>query len=501
MRKNLKLLGAVALIGMTSGAMPGLGQPLSAQDDDVSIHAGSVEVPVNKSQVITADRPIARAMIGNDEVADIFPISDRSVYVLGKALGTTSLTLYDSSNNVLAVMDVAVGPDVIGLRNQVGQLMPDERIDAHISNQSIVLSGTVSSAGAADRAVQLARAYAGDKVVNLMSLGGSQQVMLEVRFAEVNRSVGKDLGVRSRFSSTGGRLNGVTGTGATLRSGEPITTTTTFGDANSSTTITTETPGADILGVSQVAGSFGVITRTFSDVLGLDIDFTLDALEEKGLAKTLAEPTLISLSGERASFLAGGEFPIPVSQANSGQGGGGGGFSAITVEFKPFGVSLGFTPTVLSDNTINLLVEPEVSSIDPSASVTVGGLSVPGLRTRRASTVLELRDGESFAIAGLIQQDFETTVEQVPLLGSLPIIGSLFRSSGFRKGETELLIVVTPRLVQPIKPEQVRLPTDRVPDPIQADVLLNGTMYRPEKVEPNGAEGASDASEESDYEF
>lgn len=482
MRSNLKLLGAVALIGMTSGAMPGLGQPVSAQNDDASIHAGSVEVPVNKSQVITADRPIARAMIGNDEIADIFPISDRSVYVLGKQLGTTSLTLYDRSNNVLAVMDVAVGPDVIGLRSQVEQLLPDEQIDAHISNQSIVLSGTVSSAGAADRAVQLARAYAGNNVVNLMSLGGSQQVMLEVRFAEINRSVGKDLGVRTFFNSRGGRLSGVTGSGSTL----------TPGDGNSNF-------GNGDLQVSSVTNAFGIVTRSFTDVLGLDVDVALDALEAKGLSKTLAEPTLIALSGETASFLAGGEFPIPVAQTGGGQGNNNG--SAFTVEFKPFGVSLGFTPTVLSDNTINLLVEPEVSSIDPSASINVGGISIPGLSTRRASTVLELRDGESFAIAGLIQQDFETTVDQVPLLGSLPIIGSLFRSSGFRKGETELLIVVTPRLVQPIKPDQVRLPTDRVADPVQADVLLNGTMYRPEPVAPNGAEVPGSDSEESDYEF
>lgn len=482
MRSNLKLLGAVALIGMTSGAMPGLGQPVSAQNDDASIHAGSVEVPVNKSQVITADRPIARAMIGNDEIADIFPISDRSVYVLGKQLGTTSLTLYDRSNNVLAVMDVAVGPDVIGLRSQVEQLLPDEKIDAHISNQSIVLSGTVSSAGAADRAVQLARAYAGANVVNLMSLGGSQQVMLEVRFAEINRSVGKDLGVRTFFNSRGGRLSGVTGSGSTL----------TPGDGNSNF-------GNGDLQVSSVTNAFGIVTRSFTDVLGLDVDVALDALEAKGLSKTLAEPTLIALSGETASFLAGGEFPIPVAQTGGGQGTNNG--SAFTVEFKPFGVSLGFTPTVLSDNTINLLVEPEVSSIDPSASINVGGISIPGLSTRRASTVLELRDGESFAIAGLIQQDFETTVDQVPLLGSLPIIGSLFRSSGFRKGETELLIVVTPRLVQPIRPDQVRLPTDRVADPVQADVLLNGTMYRPEPVAPNGAEVPSSDSEESDYEF
>uniref|UniRef100_UPI00343B72AC type II and III secretion system protein family protein n=1 Tax=uncultured Altererythrobacter sp. TaxID=500840 RepID=UPI00343B72AC len=478
---SLKTLGAAALIGMASGTLPAVATPLVAQDD-MGIHAGSIEVPINKSQVITADRPIARAMIGNDEIADIFPISDRSVYVLGKTLGTTSLTLYDRSNNVLAVMDVAVGPDVIGLREQVAMLMPDEPIDASISNESIVLSGTVSSAGAADRAVQLARAYAGDNVVNLMALGGSQQVMLEVRFAEVSRSVGKDLGVRSFFNSNGGRLSGVTGAGATLTPGAGGSN---FGNGD--------------LEVSSVTNAFGIVTRSFTDVLGLDIDIALDALEAKGLSKTLAEPTLISLSGERASFLAGGEFPIPVVQNGGGQSGAGGGNNGITIEFKPFGVSLGFTPTVLSDNTINLIVEPEVSSIDPSASINVGGLSIPGLSTRRASTVLELRDGESFAIAGLIQQDFETTVDQVPLLGSLPIIGSLFRSSSFRKGETELLIIVTPRLVQPIRPDQVRLPTDRVADPIPAEVLLNGNAYNPVPVAPNGAETTSSA--ETDYEL
>jgi len=475
MRISLKTFSAAIALGVA----PLAATPLAAQGSETSIHAGSVEVPVNKSQVITADRAISRAMIGNDAVADIFPISDRSVYVLGKSLGTTSLTLYDRGNNVMAVMDVAVGPDVIGLRNQMTSLMPEENIDARISNESIVLSGTVSGAGVADRAVQLAKAYAGDKVVNLMSMGGSQQVMLEVRFAEVSRGVGKDLGVSSFFRSNGGRFNGAIGSGAALRP---------------------DSTGSGVLELDSITGSFGVITRSFSDVLGLDIDAALDTLESKGLSKTLAEPTLVALSGERASFLAGGEFPIPVAQSNSGQAGG---TNAITVQFKPFGVSLGFTPTVLSDKTINLVVEPEVSSIDPTASVTVGGLTVPGLQTRRASTVLELRDGESFAIAGLIQQDFKTTVDQVPLLGSLPIIGSLFRSSSFQKGETELLIVVTPRLVQPIRPDQVRLPTDRVPDPVQADVLLNGTAYRPVPLEPNGAEAPASAeqAQEDDYDY
>jgi pilus assembly protein CpaC len=188
------------------------------------------------------------------------------------------------------------------------------------------------------------------------------------------------------------------------------------------------------------------------------------------MAKTLAEPTLVALSGEKASFLAGGEFPIPVVQ----NGGGAGGSQAFTIEFKPFGVSLGFTPTVLADGVINMVVEPEVSSIDPAASITVNGLRVPGLQTRRASTTLELRDGESFAMAGLIRQDFQTTVRQLPILGSIPIIGSLFRSSGFQRGETELLIVVTPRLVQPVKPEQIALPTDRVENASETELFLMG---------------------------
>ncbi|WFL76630.1 type II and III secretion system protein family protein [Altererythrobacter arenosus] len=487
MRTRLKTFSAAIAFGLTAGALPLAAVPAAAQGE-TSIHAGSVEVPINKSQVISADRPIARAMIGNDEIADIFPISDRSVYVLGKKFGTTSLTLYDRGNNVLAVMDIAVGPDVTGLREQMGNLLPNENIDAYISNESIVLSGTVSGAGAADRAVQLAKAYAGENVINLMSLGGSQQVMLEVRFAEVSRNVGKDLGVRTFFNGRGGRFSGATGPGTTLTPGA--------GNSNF---------GNGDLQVESVLGAFGVVTRSFTDVLGLDIDVALDALEDKGLSKTLAEPTLVALSGERASFLAGGEFPVPVAQAIGGQGGAGGGSAAITVEFKPFGVSLGFTPTVLSDNVINLLVEPEVSAIDPTASITVGGLSIPGLSTRRASTVLELRDGESFAIAGLIQQDFKTTVEQVPLLGSIPIIGSLFRSSSFQKGETELLIVVTPRLVQPVRPEQVRLPTDRVGDPVQADVLLNGVAYQPKPVAPNGATPLPQAGEpqpvEEEYDY
>ncbi|MGC1270891.1 MAG: type II and III secretion system protein family protein [Croceibacterium sp.] len=471
--------------------------PAQAQDGSGSLHAGSIEVPVNKSQVVTADRAIGKAMIGNAEVADVLPISERSVYVLGKKMGTTSLTLYGHDNRVLAVMDIAVGPDVEALRSQFADLIPGQQIDARISNDSIILSGTVSDPGAADRAAQIARAFAGDKVINLISMGGSQQVMLEVRFAEVQRNIGEQLGVQAFLngrdvSGVLGGTAGITPQDSTITSSIPLPG---GGTASTSTTVTT---GALTLGA--LSDTFGILKGAFS-LGGLDVTGFLNALERKGMAKTLAEPTLLALSGERASFLAGGEFPVPVVQSGGGAGGGGG--NSITVEFKPFGVSLGFTPTVLGDNVINLVVEPEVSSIDPSASITLNGLVVPGLQTRRASTTIELRDGESFAIAGLLRRDFSTTIRQLPILGSLPIIGSLFRSSTFQKGETELLIVVTPRLVAPLRPEQVVMPTDRVEDPDAARTLLLGDDYRELSTPPAaGAEGATGAAAKgSDYEL
>lgn len=476
MKPMLSGLAAVAAMAAALSA-----SPAAAQLAESSLHAGSLEVPVNKSQVVTADRPIARALVGNPAIADVLPISERSVYVLGKAFGTTSLTLYDRANRVIAVMDIEVGPDVEGLRSQIAQIIPGQPVEARISAGSILLSGMVSDAGAADRATQLAKAYAGDKVINLISIGGSQQVMLEVRFAEVNRQIGEKLGVSGFGLSNGGTFRGAVGEGASFIGGTPGAVTTTLdGAGNIIGSTTTATPPQLKLGA--ITDAFGIFNKVFS-IGSVNIDATLDVLERKGLAKTLAEPTLIALSGEKASFLAGGEFPIPVLQSNSSGGNGGGG-GGITVEFKPFGVSLGFTPTVLGDRVISMIIEPEVSSIDPSASITINGLVVPGLQTRRASTTVELRDGESFAIAGLLRRDFQTTVRQLPVLGSIPIIGSLFRSSSFNKGETELMIVVTPRLVAPLRREQVRLPTDRVDDPRPFDVLFNGDGYRPKALPP-----------------
>lgn len=452
------LLTVLALAVPTCLALPAVAQ-------DQGIHAGTMEVPVNKSQVVSADRAIARAMVGNADVADVVPISERSIYVLGKAFGTTSLTLYDRTNRVIAVMDVEVGPDVEGLREQMADLVPGQPIEARISAGNLLLTGLVNDPGAANRAAQLAKAYAGDKVINLLTVGGSQQVMLEVKFAEINRQMGEKLQVSGFGLSDDGTFRGALGEGASLVGAGPPT-------------------------LGAISDAFGIFSKSFS-IGSLSLDGTLDLLERKGLAKTLAEPTLVALSGERASFLAGGEFPVPVLQS-SGTGGGGG--TGITVEFKPFGVSLAFTPTVLGDKVISLVVEPEVSSIDPSASVTVNGLVVPGLQTRRASTTVELRDGESFAIAGLLRSEYQTTVRQLPLLGNIPILGALFRSSSFQKGETELLIVITPRLVAPLRPSQVRLPTDRIADPQPVDVLTTGDSYRPVPLPPVAGALPADAA-------
>lgn len=494
LNKPMRRLALLALSCAMVAAVPATAADYNAS----ALRGGTLQVPLNKSQVVTADRPIAKAMIaspeGEKQIADILPITDRSIYVLGKNMGTTSLTLYDSAGRVLSVLDIAVGPDVESLETQLRDLVPNEPIQARISNDSIVLTGLVNDAASVDRAIQIAKTYAGDKVVNLMSVGSSQQVMLEVRFAEVNRTAGREIGVNGFGTSRNGTFGGVTGRGSGWVPGTQGTNTDVLDAAGNLISRTIEGGSDPFLARSAITGMFGIIRKSFN-IGSVNIDAMLNALEERGLSKTLAQPTLIALSGDRASFLAGGEFPVPVAQSGSGGGTGGNNVSAITVEFKPFGVSLGFTPTVLGDKTINLIVEPEVSEIDPSASLTLNGITIPGLRTRRASTTLELRDGESFAIAGLLARDFKTNVQQMPILGSIPILGALFRSTQFQKGETELLIVVTPHLVAPLRPDQVQLPTDRVNDPNEASTFLLGQPYDPKELPPiaPSAQGAPSA--------
>lgn len=465
--KAATLFRRMALVAAATGAIA-ISRPASAQVRLASgVDAGELDVPVNKSQVLRADRPYAKALIGNPDIADIVPISASSVYVLGKKTGTTSLTLYDRSNRLIAVVDVVVGPDVTTLKHQLADLLPGDTIAARMSNDSVILEGMVHDAVEADKAVQIAETFAPGKVVNMLSLGSAQQVMLEVRFAEVNRSALSQIGIGWGTKNTGDTRYAIGG-GASLAPLGPTTITNSNGS-------TIQIPNANpIYTVGSITDSFGIISQAFK-AFGTHFNVTLDALERKGAVNTLAQPTLIALSGETASFLAGGEFPVPTVQS-VGSGANGGSAAAYTVQWKPFGVSLAFTPTVLADGVINLVVAPEVSSIDPSASIVINGLSIPGIQTRRAKTVVELRDGESFALAGLIRKDFQDTVRQIPLLGSIPIIGALFRSTGFQHQQTELVIIVTPRLVRPVPAGALKSPTDRVTPPNEADLLLNGRL-------------------------
>ncbi|WP_185965021.1 type II and III secretion system protein family protein [Glacieibacterium frigidum] len=406
----------------------------------------AVTVAQGKSQLIHIARRFSKVLVGNQEVADVLPMNAETLYVLGKKPGATNLTVYDKAGQLVAVIDLIVGADVSGLRSQLAALLPGEPIGVRGAGDSVVIDGQVSNAVVAERAARIAETYAPGKVVNFMSLGSPQQVLLEVRFSEMQRSTVKELGFRSLTASRTGNFQA--GSGDDLFTGDRVVTRPT--DA-----------------FATIFGSFGLG--------GLNINLALDALEEKGLVNTLAQPNLIALSGETASFLAGGEFPIPVA-SSVGQGG----TPTITIEFKEFGVSLAFTPTVLANGMISLVVAPEVSSIDPNASIRLNTIIIPGLRTRRARTTLEMRDGESFAIAGLVGADFANSVRQVPLLGSIPIIGALFRSTRFNRNETELVITVTPHIVRPVAPAALSMPTDRVRAPGEAEQLLLGARQAPQ---------------------
>ena len=293
LNKPIRCLALAAISCALAASVPTAAMAASdGSYDGSALRAGTLQVPLNKSQVVSADRPIAKAMIGSEDIADILPITDRSIYVLGKKMGTTSLTLYDSAGRVLSVLDVAVGPDVESLETQLRDLVPNEKIEARISNDSIVLTGLVNDPGAVDRAMQIARTYAGDKVVNLMSVGSSQQVMLEVRFAEVNRVAGRDIGINGFGVSRGGTFSAITGPGSAFVPGVQGTRSYTL-DGNGNVIGSTLSGGKDAyLATPGITGAFGIFRKSFN-IGDLSIDAMLNALETRGLSKTLAQPTLI----------------------------------------------------------------------------------------------------------------------------------------------------------------------------------------------------------------
>jgi len=395
------------------------------------IHAGEFVVPLNKSQVLKVDQPFTELLIGNPEIADVVALTNRSVYVLGKRLGTTNLTIYGADRQLLAVLDLVVSYDVESLKAKLHDVLPGEAIEVRTVNGGILLSGTVSNETSLSETLAIAEQYAPKSVTNAMTVQGSQQVMLQVKFAEVSRNVVRELAIGHDLQVTGDlAFDLLTGTG---------------------------------LPISPIPFATGVID-TGADS-NPDLRTTFDTLEQSGLVKTLAEPNLIVLSGDTADFLAGGEFPIPVAQDDN----------TITIEFKQFGVGLSFTPTVIGKDLINLVVAPEVSRIDNTISIVTETITVPGLSTRRAKTTIELRDGQSFAIAGLLQENYQNAISGLPWLADIPILGLLFRSTGFQRNETELVILVTPRLVKPAQSmAELSTPVDRLVLPSDADLFLFG---------------------------
>jgi len=422
-----------------------------AQNAVLSVSRGAVSsrisVAINKAVVVDIDRPFTELSVANPAIADIASLSDRSIYVLGKSAGTTTLTIFDQDGQLVANVDVRVSPDLVEFKERLAQILPGERIDVRTANDGIVLSGRVSGARKVARAMELARLYVDpdrpELVTNMMVVGGSQQVMLQVRFAEMQRSVAKSLGASVGVGAGIPVSNGIAiGTGA-VSAGIPIS------------------GGGTVQAGAASAGSIGI----GFGIGGIAVNVLIEALENKGMARTLAEPNIVAISGQPARFLAGGEYPVPTEQADGG----------IRVEYRAFGVELNFLPTVIDGDLINLELETTVSSIDQDTSfVTGGGLSVAGFKVRRASTTVEMRDGQSFAIAGLLQDDFTDQSGQVPWLGDVPILGALFRSAEFQRRQTELVIIVTPHLVTPTTSDALSLPTDRMRIPTEAELFLTG---------------------------
>ncbi len=451
-----------ALLGLAitaTGASQSGAQSLTIMQGEVST---ALQVPMNRAVVVEAENPFAELSIANPGIADISTLSDRTIYVLGKAPGRTTLTLLGPDGRLITNVEVQVTPDIAEFKERLRQILPGEAVEVRTANDGIVLSGVVSSIEKLDRALDLATRYAPDRVSNLMTVGGSQQVMLKVRFAEVNRSVFKSLSNGLTFADVGAGGDGVLGALGSS-SFEPAT----VGGV--------DTAVPTLLFNPAFAGGQLALTETLGSVA---IGALLEALETKDLVRTLAEPNLVALSGQEASFLAGGEFPVPAID-DEGQ---------VSVDFKPFGIQLNFIPRVLDGRRINLELNAAVSEIDIGTTVTtVAGLSISGFSRRETQTTVEMLDGQSFAISGLLQDDFSDSVSQVPWLGDVPILGALFRSTNFQREQSELVVIITPHLVTPTSGETLALPTDRVRPPTEAELFLFGQTARPAGAPRSGA--------------
>jgi pilus assembly protein CpaC len=429
-------LGALLLVGL-------MAWPASGQDGAETIATqGSVSLEVGKGRVIRLPRPAATVFVADPEIADVQAQSPSIVYLFGRRAGQTSLYAVDEDDQLLLRTQVSVEHNLSGLRQAVQQLLPGSRVSVSTVDGSIVLDGEVESPLQSQELRELAGRFLGEDetLLNRIRVAAPTQVHLRVRVAEVSREVMKQFGINweALFNSGDfafGLVSGRTvsdGLGNFLRAPE---------------------------GANSAFGSW----QNGNDV----VNAALDALAEEGLVNVLAEPNLTALSGETASFLAGGEFPIPIDSDNNG----------LTIEFKEFGISLAFTPTVLSADRISLRVRPEVSDLTDKGAINVNGLVIPALATRRAETTVELGSGQSFAIGGLMSTDIQSELSKYPGLGDVPVLGTLFRSTRFQSNETELVILVTPYLVRPVDEPVMASPTDGFRAPSDVERILEGRLH------------------------
>jgi pilus assembly protein CpaC len=418
--------------------LPGAVTPAQARviEVDASSRSAAITIPIGKSENVHTDGAFSDVVVADPDTADVVPLTDHSVSILGKKIGATRVSLYGEGKRLVGLVDVEVSYDTVRLGLEIARQFPHAKIKVSSLNGRLLLSGSSPDAITVDKAMIFAKQF-GPDVVNSIQVCAPQQVLLAVRFIEVSRTASRELGIHWN--------------------------------------VLTNNLAASLGPTSLLSGNapFGSI---LASVLkgGTNVDALIQALEQRHVARSLAEPNLVALSGDTANFLAGGEFPFPVSAS----------LGTVTIEWKRFGVGLAFTPTVLGNGQINLKIEPEVSQLDPTNVVQVGNVAVPSLIVRRAHTTVELRDGQSFAMAGLLQNTGNANLEQLPWLADVPVLGALLRSTQYLKKETDLVIIVTPHLVQPARPgDPLRVPTDNAVAGNDADLILLGRaeLTKPER--------------------
>ena len=471
--------------------------------------APRLALTIGKSVILQSDADISRVSVAQPDVADFVLLSPRQIYVTGRAPGITNLTLWEKGDKIRAVYDLDVAPDASRLKKMLHDVLPGETgIEVLASQDSIALSGTVRDAESLKKALSLAEVYAPKKVLNMLSVSGVQQVMLEVRVAEMSKSVVNRMGINLNAVGDGNfgytLLGGLSSLASSVFSIDNVQNAYKYStikfsgsdNASSSESATIQTRFREFNQPNKkdtVSLNQGTAAMRFSTNWGgagnTTMTAVLDILKRNGLVRILAEPNLVCLNGQSAKFLAGGEIPVPVPS----------GLGTTSIEWKEFGVGLKFTPTVATGDVISLQVNPEVSDLDYTRAIKLNNFEIPAVLTRRASTSVELKNGQTFAIAGLLKEEGRESVDKYPWLGDVPILGNLFKSSSYQKDQSELVILITAHLVKPLNKKDMILPTDGIHEPDDLEFFLGVKRPPAAAGAPAGAIARTGAEIDGDF--